>query len=356
MLRRPIRSAFTLIELLVVIAIIGVLIGLLLPAVQKVREAANRMSCTNNLKQMGIALHAYHDSYQVFPLGGVANNVCCNTEGGPSWGISILPFLEQGNLYSLYNPKFTTENAANQQLRQTVVKVYDCPSDPNAGQIMAPASGPPANYSPPIMYASSSYKGMAGMAGYTNGFDDPFGALQYSVSWRGLLHAGSDLNYPTAGVAGAALTPTPNYPAGYMNYPMNYSARESIASITDGTSNSIMIGEYASKTLNTAGSAGVRIPFWALEFTGYIMGDVFSPPESRALINDFAYCSNPANWPSDPTAASNAPCKRAFASFHPGVINFAFCDGSVRSLSINIDMIDLGYLSTIAGGEVAILP
>jgi prepilin-type N-terminal cleavage/methylation domain-containing protein/prepilin-type processing-associated H-X9-DG protein len=345
MSRRPVRAGFTLIELLVVIAIIGVLIGLLLPAVQKVREAANRMSCTNNLKQIGIALHAYHDTYQVFPLGGVANNVCCNTEGGPSWGLSILPFLEQGNLYQLYNPQFTTENAANLQLRQTRVKVYNCPSDPRAGQLMAPVSGPPANYSPPIQYATSSYKGMAGLAGWSNGFDDPFGGEQYGLANRGVLHAGADPTYPTAGVAGAALGMWSNW-----NRSGNYNARESVTTITDGTSNTIMVGEYSTKT--TLG----RGVYWALEFTGYIMGDIYNPPESRALIADFDYCSNPANWPNDPAGPSNQPCKRAFASFHPGVINFCMCDGSVRSLSTSIDMINLSYLATIAGGEIAVLP
>src|SRR4051794_6115852 len=159
------RRGFTLIELLVVIAIIAVLIGLLLPAVQKVREAAARMSCQNNLKQMGLAMHNYHDANRVFPLGGVANNVCCNTEGGPSWAISILPYLEQANLYQLYSPAQTTENVANKALRETVVKTYNCPSDQRAGQVMAPVSGPSANYSPPISYATSSYKAVAGMAG-----------------------------------------------------------------------------------------------------------------------------------------------------------------------------------------------
>jgi prepilin-type N-terminal cleavage/methylation domain-containing protein/prepilin-type processing-associated H-X9-DG protein len=341
------RRGFTLIELLVVIAIIAVLIGLLLPAVQKIREAASRMQCTNNLKQIGLALHNYHDVYKSFPLGGVTNNVCCNTEGGPSWGISILPFLEQGTLYNLYDPKHTTEHVNNQQLRQTVVKVYDCPSDPRAGQLMAPVSGPAANYNPPLQYATSSYKGMAGMAGESNGFDDPFGALQYPLSWRGVLHAGGDLNYPTAGIAGAPLGPTPSYPAGYFNYPSNYQARESITSIKDGTSNTLMVGEYATRT--TLG----RGPYWAFEFTGYIMGDVYNPPQSRALIPDFDRCSDNTQWPG---TSSNQPCKRAFASFHAGVINFGFADGSVRALSTNIDLINLGYLATVAGGEVAVQP
>jgi prepilin-type processing-associated H-X9-DG protein len=254
----------------------------------------------------------------------------------------ILPFMEQNNVYKLYDPTHTTEHANNLALRTTVIKSYNCPSDSLAGQVMAPESGPSALYGTPLQYATSSYKAMAGMAQESNGFDDPFGAGAYPLSWRGVLHAGADTRYPTAGPGGSPLGPTDKY----LNT-TGYIKPERITSISDGTSNTLMMGEYAS--INHP-SRGV---YWAYEFTGYIMGDVYNPPQSRALIADFDRCSDNSQWPG---TSGNQPCKRAFASFHSGVINWAFCDGSVRALSTNIDLINLGYLATIAGGEVAVLP
>lgn len=127
------RRGFTLIELLVVIAIIGILIALLLPAVQRAREAAHRTECRNNLKQIGLALHNYHDTYLMFPPGwiSVENGMPAAHAGtnGAGWGTMILPQLEQSNLYDLFNPNVSIADPVNDEFRESALNVFRCPSD-----------------------------------------------------------------------------------------------------------------------------------------------------------------------------------------------------------------------------------
>src|SRR5438128_8237330 len=129
--RRPWRTAFTLIELLVVIAIIAILIALLVPAVQKVREAAARTQCLNNLKQIGLALHSYHDVRRRLPPGGVSQITTPappSSEAGLSWQVLILPYIEQGNLSAKFDPTLGFRSTINWPLGLIQVPIYFCPS------------------------------------------------------------------------------------------------------------------------------------------------------------------------------------------------------------------------------------
>jgi len=305
--RRHLR-AFTLIELLVVIAIIAILIGLLLPAVQKVREAAARMQCTNNLKQMALAIHSHNDSKGKLPPGNVWWG--SNNSYGTGWAIEILPYMEQDNLYKQYNQTVVNENSANLAVVQTSVKTYMCPSDVSANQLQPPDSG---NASA-IQYRTSSYRGNAGMTNLTtgNGFMDIGGGPPTTsiVPLRGPLHI--------IGVSG--LQP------------------ESLVNITDGTSNTLLVGEYTTRTHIR------RTSFWAYSYTSYALSSVTGLAGASAyLTNDYDGCVAVAN-------ADN--CKRAWSSFHTGGMNFALCDGSVRFFSQTTDPVILGYMASISGGEV----
>jgi prepilin-type N-terminal cleavage/methylation domain-containing protein/prepilin-type processing-associated H-X9-DG protein len=166
------RPAFTLIELLVVIAIIAVLIGLLLPAVQKVREAASRMSCQNNLKQLGLAFHAYHDANRALPPGYTASGTYVNgttdTTPGWAWGAYILPYLEQGNLYYQYNLGSPVQNVP---AAQTVVTTFLCPSDiaPTVPFAVTDASWNTVGLAPPSSYAACCGGGVSTTAATGNG-------------------------------------------------------------------------------------------------------------------------------------------------------------------------------------------
>ena len=326
---RSAPRAFTLIELLVVIAIIAILIGLLLPAVQKVRDAAARMQCSNNLKQIGLAFHNYHDTLGTLPSAHIETcppgtkpkqEAPCTYWSG--WNIDILPFIEQDNLYRMYNKSAPNLSPLNAAVVQMQVKVFTCPSDTRAGMVLLPESIPPGGSSQPsqgaIPYMAGSYKVMSGVGHpsttytYSGYWDEVQDALAYFPAGKGAFH----------GDGYSGLQP------------------ERLATILDGTSNTIFAGERHTKTHPTRG------PFWADTFNLYNSGAAYLGINGIYLQPDYETCANfhgyNANY-----------CKYGWGSLHTGgMINFLFGDGHVRPVPDSIDLNVFAYLATIAGGEV----
>jgi prepilin-type N-terminal cleavage/methylation domain-containing protein/prepilin-type processing-associated H-X9-DG protein len=353
------RRGFTLIELLVVIAIIAVLIGLLLPAVQKVREAANNVQCKNNLKQVALAAINYHDATGFFPPGSICRQGTGAFSNSVSyyetWAILILPYLEQQNLYNLWSPgipNLASDAVAGANFvtfRQSLVKVYNCPSDISAGLgfnpyppdsgndyttngINGPSGNGPFKPSPYPMFMPSTYRCVSGAS---------YGGSDWWSNPSNPDDGGSNENWDDAS----------QYPALYTHFPGDRgvmhatdpavpgATAERIATVLDGTSSTLMFGEYATK--DTPG----RRTFWAYAYTSYNESLVtFNAPWT--LQASFAACA------ATPNPSGNNQCKRAWGSFHSGGLNFAFCDGSVHTINRNVDMITvLPALATIAGGE-----
>lgn len=294
-IRRRLRRAFTLIELLVVIAIIAVLIALLLPAVQQAREAARRSHCINNLKQLGLALHTYHDSMNAFPPGwlGVQGGVS-HMQGptGFAWGTHILPYLDQAPLYGRINFNLSCTDTSNAIARQTVLPAFRCPSDPSTDTWALGQDGNTSNILAQL--PTANYVGSFG----TRGFEDicaapPFPAAQ-CVSDGMFFH--------------------------------NSCTR--MRDVVDGTSNTVFLGEH--RTNNALG--------WHSTWVGVV------PQGDEAIARVLAVSDHTPNHP--------ALHIDDFSSWHVGGVHLLFGDGRVRFITQNIDTNVFKAIASRAGGEV----
>jgi prepilin-type N-terminal cleavage/methylation domain-containing protein len=312
-LERGSRQAFTLIELLVVIAIIGILIGLLLPAVQKVRDAANRAKCGNNLKQIGVALHNYHNSFACFPPGSVTDPTLNSTNYYGVWTIYLLPFIEQTDLYRGYDFKkvnWDTTNPGQAAVRQAFIATYVCPSDVRANQLIIPESGNGGAGAANQKYMTGSYRAVIGRGSSGNDYYDfnTYNTAALQPSWRGVMHV--------TGIHGLGA--------------------ESFETIIDGTSNTLAVVERVILDHPT------RHDFWAYAHASYWSSSPVNQP--RILLHDYDACLA--------VNADDGPCKRGMSSLHTAGFNALLCDGSVRVITPNVNITILMDLATIAGGEV----
>lgn len=292
------KKGFTLIELLVVIAIIAILVGLLLPAVQKVREAAARMKCANNLKQIGLALHSYHDANNTLPYAWIDwDGWWAPPLKATHANVAILPYLEQDNVEKLYDRSVRWDHANNQDLATVMPKVYQCPSSPGAGQ-----TGPGG-------FQTSDYC-------YIRSASDWF------------AHQGSK----------------------HAMFEMNRSKK--FADVTDGLSNTIMVYESAGRTESWVYGKRTAAPSWwdgnYRAWTAHFNASWFYPASftldpngGEPIVNWFVSSAiiNTHNW--------NAPY-----AFHSGGIQIALGDGSVRFLRENVNVEVINGVTSINGGEV----
>jgi prepilin-type N-terminal cleavage/methylation domain-containing protein len=283
------RSGFTLVELLVVIAIIGVLVALLLPAVQAAREAARRTQCANNLKQMGIALHNYHDTFLVFPFGW--------SDRGAGWTTMILPQIEQKNLWDTLgfneSNNWDSDNTPNEKACGTFIQTFRCPSMTTVPKHVE-NQGIPGR-------VPSSYRGVASS---TADSDDP------STSASGRFFEQLDME----GIFFCC-------------------SKVRMAEISDGTSNTFMIGESKAETFSQDGN---QMDFW---YIGSPQIDPCNCQTGKGATEQSEFCGStgvPINARTKP-ALSGYIKELSFSSLHPNGCQFVLADGSVRYVPYSIN-------------------
>ena len=304
---RTSRGAFTLIELLAVTAIIAILIGLLLPAVQKVREAANRMQCANNLKQVGLAFHNYHDANRRFPSGYLALGpysdpsgfpLPANTSPGWGWAALLLPFIEQDNLYRQID---LTQPIQNSPAPQVILKNYLCPSDlvPLQPFTLTDTTGAPAGTVAPSSYAAC---------------------------------VGNDSSEADAEIGNGVF---------YRN------SRTRFADLTDGTSSTLFVGDRAWSQVNGT---------WAGAPPAAVTRSGSQNPWPNATATAAVLVQAHANWINIRNDSDGG--LDDFSSNHPGGVNLLFGDGSVHFVhDITVDGSEhkaYQALATRSGGEIVI--
>jgi prepilin-type N-terminal cleavage/methylation domain-containing protein len=328
MIRTVGRRAFTLIELLVVIAIIGILIGLLLPAVQKVREAANRTQCANNLKQMALAVHNHHTTYGYLPTAGdpffynfnrTLNGISPCTGAQQSWGwmYQILPFMEQDNLWRYYESDVNPNDLKFQGdyfILANIPKFYNCPTRRTRTLSTDPY---PWNGQPELI-CSTDYAGNGGT--YSLGYDPQTDGTNNTGMFNGVIHALDSTNtYLTSTVVTGS--------------PMTW------ATVTDGLSNTLLIGE---KAVNLTTFLSPTDSDWG-DDEGYAIGLAWDNIRYGKTTDAFGGPNNPVQDQAAPVALYGQPNTPAWPNWHwgsghPAGFNAALADGSVRTISYNIDL------------------